>query len=332
MAGYVLRRFALMLLVVFLAVTINFLLPRAMPGDPVDAQLAQMSAGGGQTGDLAATAASMRARMGLDQPLWRQYLVYLGHVARLDLGVSVAHYPERVSDEIAAGLPWTVGLLGTATLVSFSLGTLLGGLVAWPGAGRLLRAVSVPLIMLSAVPYFVLGVVLLAVLAIAWPVFPVGGGYPFSYFPRADWRTAGLIAYHAALPALSVVLASLGTWAIAMRGTVAGVLGEDYIMLARAKGLGARRIFLAYGLRNALLPQVTHLALTLSHVVSGAILVEVIFAYPGIGYRLYQAIQAKDVFVIQGIVLLLSVSIACTTFLLELVYPLIDPRIRAARA
>lgn len=328
MAGYILRRFALMLLVVFLAITINFLLPRAMPGDPVELQLEQLSAGGGQTGDIQATAAAMRARMGLDQPLWRQYLTYLGRVVRLDLGVSVAHYPERVSDEIRAGLPWTIGLLGIATLMSFGLGTLLGGLLAWPGSGRFTRLIGVPVIVLSAVPYFILGIVLLAVFGIAWPIFPVAGAYPFSYFPQADWRTVELIAWHGVLPALSIVLASLGTWAIAMRGMVVGVLGEDYITLARAKGLGPRRVFFAYGLRNALLPQVTQLALTLSHVVSGAILVEVIFAYPGIGYRLYQAIQAKDVFVIQGIVLLLSVSIAFATFMLDLIYPLIDPRIR----
>jgi peptide/nickel transport system permease protein len=317
MTAYFLRRLALMLLVIFMAMTVNFFLPRAMPGDPVEQQLNQLASGGGQTGDLKATAAAMRARLGLDQPLWRQYLTYLGNSARLDLGVSIANYPEPVVDTIRAGLPWTVGLLGISTLISFSLGTLLGGLMAWPGAGRLIRLIGVPVIMVSAVPYFVLGVVLLAVLAIAWPIFPVGGGYPFSFLPRLDWQTASLIAYHGVLPALSIILASIGTWAIAMRGMVVGVLGEDY---------------LAYGLRNALLPQVTHLALTLSHVVSGAILVEVIFAYPGIGYRLYQAIQSKDVFVIQGIVLLLSVSIAVTTFLLDLIYPLIDPRIRAGRS
>ena len=152
MAGYIVRRFALMLLVVFLAITINFLLPRAMPGDPVELQLEQLSAGGGQIGDLQATAAAFRARLGLDQPLWRQYLTYLGRVARLDLGVSVAHYPERVSDEIRAGLPWTIGLLGIATLISFGIGTLLGGLLAWPRSGRLVRLIGVPAIMLSAVP------------------------------------------------------------------------------------------------------------------------------------------------------------------------------------
>jgi peptide/nickel transport system permease protein len=230
-------------------------------------------------------------------------------------------------DTVRAGLPWTIGLLGLSTLLSFGLGTLLGGLLAWPRTGRLVRLLGPPVLVLSAVPYFILGVVLLAVFGLAWPILPVAGGYPFSHLPGWDWTTAGLIALHAILPAASIVLASIGTWAVAMRGTLVGVLGEDYVLLAEAKGLSPRRIFLAYGMRNAMLPQLTHLALTLSHVVSGAILVEVIFAYPGIGYRLYQAIHAKDVFVIQGIVLLLSVSIAVAMVVLDLVYPLIDPRI-----
>jgi peptide/nickel transport system permease protein len=328
-AAYLLRRLSLMLLVILLAITLNFLIPRAMPGDPVELQLQQLSAGGGQMGDIGAVAAAMRERLGLDQPLWQQYLQFLGNTARLDLGVSIAHYPERVTDTILAGLPWTIGLLGASTLISFALGTLLGGLLAWPGTGRLVRWVGPPITVLSAVPYFILGVVLLAVFGLAWPVLPVAGGYPFSHLPGWDWTTAGLVARHAVLPAASIVLASMGAWAVAMRGTLVGVLGEDYVLLAEAKGLRPRRVFLAYGMRNALLPQLTHLALTLSHVVSGAILVEVIFAYPGIGYRLYQAIQAKDVFVIQGIVLLLSVSIAVAMVALDLVYPLIDPRIAA---
>jgi peptide/nickel transport system permease protein len=156
----------------------------------------------------------------------------------------------------------------------------------------------------------------------------VAGAYSFGFTPAWNWATVAQVAHHAILPGASIVLASIGTWAIAMRGMVISVRGEDYILLAEAKGLPARRVFFAYGLRNAMLPQLTHLALTLSHIVSGAILVEVIFAYPGIGYRLYQAIHAKDYFVIQGIVLLLSVSIAFTMLLMDLVYPLIDPRIR----
>ena len=332
MVRYLAHRIAMAALVVFVAVSVNFVIPRLMPGDAVEQQLAQLSAAGGQVGDVQAAAAAMRARYGLDRPVLEQYGSYLANAARLDLGVSIAHYPERVSDIVLAGLPWTIGLLGTATLISFALGTLFGGLLAWPGAPRALKLLLLPFVVLSAVPYFMLGIVLLAVLGIAWPLLPVAGGYPFGHVPRFDLETAGLVLAHAILPALSIVLASLGTWAVAMRGMVVSVLGDDYITLAEAKGLGPRRIFLAYGLRNALLPQVTQLALKLGHLVSGAILVEVIFAYPGIGYRLYLAISQKDLFVIQGIVLLLSVAIAAMMLLLDLIYPLIDPRVAARRA
>lgn len=321
-----------MLLVVLLAVTINFLIPRLMPGDPVEQQLNQLAASsGGQMGDIQAMAAAYRAKFGLDQPILSQYLSYWQDVLRFDFGYSLAHYPERVSETILAGLPWTVGLLGFATLASFALGTTLGGLMAWPSAPRMVRLMSMPILIFSAVPFFLIGVILLFVFAIVFKLFPAGGGYPFSLVPAFNWETLSGVLHHAALPALSIILAETGAWAIAMRGMLVSVLGEDYITLAEAKGLTERRIFVWYGLRNALLPQLTNLALTLSHLVSGAILVEVVFAYPGIGYRLYLAIQAKDYFVIQGIVLLLSVSIAVTMFAMDLIYPLIDPRIARGR-
>lgn len=330
-ARYLLARLGMAGLVVVLALLINFAISRLMPGDAVEAQLAALSASGGQVGDIQAIAVEMRARFGLDQPAWRQFAAWLGGLARLDLGVSVVNYPQRVTDIIAGALPWTVGLLGCATLVSFTLGTLLGGAMAWPRTPRWVMALAVPLVTLSAVPYFILGVVLLALLALGAGWFPVAGGFAFGEAPTADLRGAGLLLWHAALPALSIVLASIGLWAVGMRGMVVGVLGEDHIMLAEAKGLSQRRIFLAYGLRNALLPQLTALALKLGQLVSGAILVEVIFSYPGLGYRLYQAIQQKDLFVVQGIVLLLSVSIAVAMLLLELLYPLVDPRVATGR-
>lgn len=327
---YVARRFGMMLLVTVLAISINFLIPRLMPGDPVEQQLNQLAAtSSGSVGDVQAMAAAYRARFGLDQPLWRQYLNYWGAVLELDLGFSLANYPERVAETMRAALPWTLGLLGIATLVSFVLGTVLGGLLAWPRTPRAIMILGAPILLLSAIPYFLLGIVLLFGLAITAKILPAGGAYPFGHVPGFDWETARAVVVHGTLPALSIVLASAGTWAIAMRGMLISVLGEDYIALAEAKGLKPRRIFLWYGMRNALLPQLTYLVLTLSHIVSGAILVEVIFAYPGIGYRLYQAIHAKDYFVIQGIVLLLSVSIAVSMFIMDLIYPLIDPRIKA---
>ena len=329
---YVLRRFGVMLLVIFLAVTINFALPRMMPGDPVESQLNQLLAqGGGSVGDVEAMAASYRARFGLDQPVWQQYLSYWASVLRLDLGVSLANYPERVSSAILASLPWTLGLLGVATMTSFLIGTLLGGLFAWPGASRLWRAPGTVVLLLSSVPYFLIGMILLYFFAVVWRIFPAGGGLPYGMRPGFEWEAIKGILWHGALPAASIILAETGAWAIGMRGMLISILGDDHIALAEAKGLKDGRIFRRYAMRAAMLPQVTKLALTLGHIVSGAILVEVIFSYPGVGFRLYQAIQAKDYFVIQGIVLVLSVSLAVATFLLDLIYPAIDPRISSRR-
>jgi peptide/nickel transport system permease protein len=327
MASYIARRTGMMLVVVVMALTLNFVIPRAMPGDPVQTMMSQISAQGGSSSNMQAMVESYQAKFGLDLPLWQQYLNYLGGLLRLDLGYSVAHYPATVVEIIGTGVLWTVGLLGVSTIVSFIIGTLLGGLMAWPRTGRWVRIVGVPLLMLSAIPYFVLGLILLFAFAIVWKLFPASGGYPYDLHLGLNWQSVTGVLWHATLPALSIILTTIGAWAISMRGMLISVLGEDYIMLADAKGLKPARIFLAYGLRNAMLPQFTHLGLALGHVVSGAILVEVIFAYPGVGYTLYQSIQTNDYFVIQGVVLLLSVSIAMTMFILDLVYPLIDPRI-----
>jgi len=329
---YIARRFGVMLLVIFLAVSINFLIPRLMPGDPVEAQLMQLlSQGGGNLGDIAAMVDSYRARFGLDQPLWRQYFAYWESVLTFDLGFSLANYPERVASAISGALPWTLGLLGTATLISFVFGTLLGGLMGWPQARRAWRIFGSGVLLLSSIPYFLIGMVLLYLFVIVWPVFPAGGGLPFGQTPGLNWQTVQGIAWHAALPLASIVLAETGAWAIGMRGMIVSVLGEDHITLAEAKGLRPGRIFNRYAMRSAMLPQVTRLALAMAHIVSGAILVEVIFSYPGVGFRLFQAIQAKDFFVIQGIVLMLTVTLAVATFILDLIYPLIDPRITLRR-
>ena len=329
---YVVKRFGLLIVTVILGVTINFMLPRMMPGDPVEQKLNQLYAtSGGQMPDLTAMIESYRARFGLDQPLWNQYLNYWWSLVHFDLGYSLDRFPERVSDTIGSALPWTLGLVGTSTLISFTIGTLLGGLLGWPRVPRPVRGLIPVLMILSAIPYFLLGLVLVFVFAIVLKLFPAGGGYPFGSALHYDVSTIVAILQHAFLPATSIILAGIGSWAIAMRGMIISILGEDYIVLAEAKGLKQRRIFVWYAMRNALLPQITTLGLAMSHVVAGAILVEVIFAYPGIGYKLFQAIGAKDYFVIQGIVLLMIVAIAVILFILDLIYPLIDPRIAYER-
>jgi peptide/nickel transport system permease protein len=326
--NYIISRLAMLVLVVFLAVTINFAIPRLTPGDPVEQQLATLVAtGGGQIGDVTAMAEAYRAKFGLDQPVWKQYLNYWWDILHLNFGYSLAQYPATVAQMIRSALPWTLGLVGTSTLIAFAIGSLLGGLLAWPGIPRALRG-FIPLLMtISAVPYFLLGIILIFFLSILLKVFPAAGGHQFGSVLRLDWATIKDILRHAALPATSIIVAGIGTWALEMRGMMISVLGEDYISLAEAKGLKGKRIFLWYGLRNGLLPQLTALALRLGHVVAGVILVEVIFSYPGIGFKLFQAVQTKDYFVIQGIVLLLILAIALTMFVMDLIYPLIDPRI-----
>ena len=325
---YLLRRLGMFFLVIFLAVTVNFLIPRLMPGDPGDQKMNLLVAtGGGQLGDLSAMADAYRARFGLDQPLWRQYINYWWDVLHLDFGYSLANYPDTVANIIASAMPWTIGLLGIATLISFVIGSLLGGVLAWPETHKGVRR-SIPVLMIvSAIPYFLLGIILIYFFAIHWRIFPAGGAYRFGSVLRFDLATLGDIVWHAILPATAIIVAGIGVWALEMRGMMISILGEDYIALARVKGLKERRIFTWYGMRNGLLPQSTALAVRLGYIVAGAILVEVTFSYPGIGYKLYQAIQSKDFFVIQGIVLVLIFAIAFVMLVMDLIYPRIDPRI-----
>jgi len=325
---YVLRRLANFLLVIFLAVTVNFLIPRLMPGDPIEQKLSGlMATSGGQGGDITAIVAAYREKFGLDQPLWRQYLNYWNDLFHFELGYSLVNYPETVAQSVSSALPWSVGLVGTATLISFVIGSLLGGILAWPRFPRWMRRLTPYLMIISAVPYFLIGFLLIYFLAVIWHVFPAGGGYEFGKPLAFSMESITNILYHAVLPATSIIVAGIGSWALGMRGMVVSLLGEDYIMLARAKGLSEWQIFSRYGLRNSLLPQATALALALGYVVSGAILVEVVFSYPGIGFKLYQAIQTKDFFVIQGIVLVLIFAVAINLLIMDLIYPLLDPRI-----
>jgi peptide/nickel transport system permease protein len=327
--GYVAKRFGHLLLIVFIAVSVNFIIPRLLPGDPVQTALARLqTAGGGQDVDIQAVSAAYRAKYGLDRPLLEQYANYWRDLLRLDLGVSFANFPEKVSTIIASALPWSLGLLVTATLIAFTVGSWLGARLAWPGSGHGIRTFVPFMMMLTAIPFYLLAIILIYIFAVVLKVLPPAGGLDPSRIIRFDWTTAQDVLRHAVLPCLAIVLGNTGFWALGMRSQMVSVLGEDYITFAEAKGLPPGRIFLRYGMRNALLAQVTALALTLGSVVSGAVLVEVIFNYPGLGTVLYVAIRGQDYFVIQGVVLMLIVSLAVLLFLVDLIYPLLDPRIR----
>lgn len=331
--GYIVRRIGLLLLVVWAAATLNFFIPRLSPTrDPIRERLGQLAATGGLNAEgIEEMVRAYQARFGLDKPIWEQYINYMSDVLQLDFGYSLSNYPARVTDLIALALPWTLGLLIIATLLSFTVGTLLGALTAWPGSPGFMKYMIVLFMTLSAIPYYLLGLLLLYVLGVQLRVFPLFGGYALGVRPGFNLEFISTLIHHAILPAMSIVLSGIGFWGLSMWGMMITTLGQDYVTLAEANGLKGRDIFLRYGVRNAILPQSTALALSLGFIVSGSVLVEVVFAYPGIGTLLFQGIQGSDFFLIYGIVFMIILSIGIATMLIDLIYPLLDPRIRTGK-
>ncbi len=331
--GYVLKRLGVFLLIVWVTATINFVVPRLAPGDPVQAVLGRLEAQGSKVENSEVLIAEYRKMFGLDDPLLVQYVKYLRAMARFDLGYSLAYFPTPVWDIIGNALPYTLGLLTVSTLLSFAFGIISGALLVWKGSPRAARFFAPLMMILAPIPYYLLAIFLLFLFAFTLRWFPHSGTASTGRI-AADGFDAGYLVdtlYHSILPALSIILASVGGWAVGMRGMMVTIQGEDYLTLAEAKGLKNRRIFLRYAVRNAMLPQFTNLAISLGHVVSGAALVELIFGYPGLGYRLYQSITQSDYTVMQGITFFLVISVASAVLLIDLLYPKLDPRITYAR-
>jgi peptide/nickel transport system permease protein len=329
---YVLKRIGLFVIIVWLAGTVNFFLPRLSGVDPIRQELvAQAALGGSVQQGLKDMIKEYDQKFGLDKPLWQQYVTYMTDALHLDFSTSTSHYPQKVIDVIKPGLPWTIALLTMTTLLSWVIGTLFGAFLAWPRTPNWVKFFMPPFLTLSAIPYFLLGLILIYVLGFRLRLFPLSGGYDLGLVPVLTLKFLLNAASHTVLPALSIILVSLGGWALGMRGMMVTTQGEDYMIFADAKGLKDRSIFIRYAIRNALLPQMTGLALALGNVLAGAVLVEVIFQYPGIGSTLYQAIRASDFFLVQGIVFMIIVSIGLATLVVDLIYPLLDPRITYQR-
>jgi peptide/nickel transport system permease protein len=330
--GYILRRLGMFLFTIWLGATLIFVIPRLAPGDPVAAMITRMTAQTGYVENAAQIIERWRERFGLDA-LWHiQYGRYLRNVFTLDLGYSLASFPSRVDDMIASALPWTVGLLTVAVILSFVIGNTIGAILGWRRTPEWVKQLLPVSMVFTSIPYFMLGILLIYTLVFGLRLFPTpSGGFDSSLARGFNWPFIRSVIHYGTLPALSVVLASMGFWALGMRGMMITNEGEDYMILADAKGLRPRRVFWLYGVRNSVLPQVTALALSMGGIVGGATLVEYIFAYPGVGYLLYQGIVTNDYTLMQGIVFLLIVCTATAVLILDLLYPLIDPRITYER-
>ena len=325
----ILRRVAFLIMVVWAASTITFFIPRMSDRNPIRERFAELARTGGfSASDLEVIVASYNKKFGLDKPLWEQYVDYIGSIARLDLGVSLNRFPKTVTDIIYESLPWTIVLLFVSAILSFVIGNLLGAIAAWPKSPAWMRSVATPFIMFMGVPPVLLAIFLLFFLAFRLKLFPLGQAYSTGIAP--DWSFSFIlnVAWHQVLPAVSMILGSVGGWVLSMRGMGVTIQGEDYVNFAEHKGLNGRTIFRDYYLRNALLPQVTGFALALGSLITSGAVVESLYALPGLGSKLSQAIQANDFLVIYGIVLFITMSVATLLVLVEFLYPLLDPRIK----
>ncbi|WP_020579544.1 ABC transporter permease [Actinopolymorpha alba] len=326
---YLGKRILLLLAVMWTAASINFLIPKLSPRDPIKERLEQAAMMGGrnQTGLQAMTDAYSQ-QYGLGEPLWKQYLHALLKVVQFDYGYSISQYPRTVNSVIKDALPWTLGLGITSILIAFFIGTMLGALLGWPRSPRWLRAFVPASMLTSAVPAFVLGFLLIYLFAFQLRIFPLAGAYSRTATPEWSLTFIADVAQHAILPALALILFQLGGQALQMRGLMVMTTGEDFITFADAKGLRPRRIFSRYAVRNALLPQVTGLVMSLGTFIFSTVLVETLFSYPGLGNLINSSIQVLDYNLLYGITMILVFAVCIATLVVDLIYPLLDPRIR----
>ncbi|HKN51990.1 MAG TPA: ABC transporter permease [Amycolatopsis sp.] len=321
---YLLQRIAFYLFTAWAAVTLNFFIPRMIPGDPVQALIAKAQ------GTLSSDAVqSLYVLFGLDknESVFSQYFRYWGQLFRGDLGLSFTYYPAPVSTVIGDSLPWTITLVGITTVLGFLIGTGLGVFAGWK-RGSWVDGLLPVTTFLSSVPYFWLGLIALTLLAGPGSFFPSAGGYDPGLVPGWDGTFIASAVQHSLLPALTILISSVGGWLLGMRNMMVTVSSEDYVTVAHAKGLPERRVMLGYAARNALLPSVSGFALALGFIVSGTLLVEVVFSYPGVGLQLLQAVGAKDYPLMQGIFLIITLSVLVANLLADVAYLVLDPRTR----
>lgn len=325
---YFLRRAGFFVATLWAAITLNFLIPRLQPGDPAEAIVRKLV--GRNASVDPAQLHSVRLMLGVsDKNLFQQYLDYLGAIARGDFGVSFTYFPYKVTDVIAQAMPWTIVLVGVTTIVSFVVGTLLGSWAAYRRGSRVDSVLTLGSTFLGTLPFFWIALMLIFLFCFTWQVFPESGGYGDTT-PGWNWPFIGDAISHAALPMIALLITGPLGWILAMRNNMVQTLGEDYSRLAKAKGLGERTIALTYGARIAILPSVTGFALALGGLLGGTILVETIFNYPGLGRLLFEAVGNSDYPLLQAIFLLTTVGVLVANLAADVLYGVLDPRVRKA--
>ena len=321
---YLLKRFGFYSAAFWAAMTLNFFIPRLMPGDPATIIFARFR------GKLKPEAIeALRETFGLTEaPMWNQYWTYIKSILSGNLGTSIAYFPEPVYGIISSGLIWTILLAGVSLIIAFSLGTLLGVTIAWNRGGKLDSILPPSLAFLGAFPYFWLAMLALYLFGFKLDWFPLGHAYSNTVTPGLNWPFIASSIHHATLPALTMIFVSLGGWMLSMRNTMISTLGTDYISYAHAKGLSSKLIMIRYAARNAILPNFTGFGMALGYVLSGAILTEIIFSYPGQGYLLMQAVLAQDFPLMQGLFMTITLAVLTANWFVDIAILIFDPRTR----
>jgi peptide/nickel transport system permease protein len=324
---FILRRLLFYVVAAWVALTINFFIPRAMPGNAVQSVMSKF------TNLQPAAYKALQALLGVGHPgsIWSQYVSYLNDIFHFNFGTDVSQYPASVSSLLAQTIPWTIILVGTATVIAFVIGTALGIVAGWRYGGALDRVLP-GLMFLQAIPYFFFALILVDLLAIKTHVFPTGQGYDNGLIPGWHGDFISSAIYHSLLPALTIVLTSIAGWMLQMRNVMITTIGEDYVIAAQAKGLSNRRVIFTYAARNALLPQLQGFGLAVGFVISGALVMEIVFSYPGIGLLLLNAVTSHDYPLMQGIFLVITFAVLIANLIVDMIIVFADPRARTREA
>jgi len=323
--AFIVRRLEFFLITLWAALTLNFFLPRLMPGNPAEAMMARFH---GRINPASLHALEVAFGVNTHQNILAQYVQYLGDVAQGKFGVSLAYFPNPVSKVLLSALPWTLGLIGITTVIAFALGTFAGIISAWWRGGVVDSLLPPIFIVISALPYFWIGLICIFIFSVSLRWFPIGFGIDVGATVTLSWSLIGQVLAHAVLPAFTITITSIGGWILTMRNNMITTLTEDYVKMARAKGLSPLRIMMLYAGRNAVLPNVTGFALSLGFVLSGALLTEIVFTYPGVGYLLYEAVTNEDYPLMQAIFLIITVAVLVAVLISDVANALLDPRTR----
>lgn len=324
---FVLRRAGFFLLTLWAAITLNFFLPRMMPGNPAVAMMAKFH---GRINGQALAALETTFGVNTHQSLPSQYVHYLSDVFTGNWGTSLFFFPEPVSHVVSSSIFWTLGLVGVTTILAFTGGTWAGIVAAWRRGGAFDSVATPSLVIASAIPYFWVGMMFVLIFGLTLRWFPWSGGYSITDTPGWNPAYIGDVLQHAVLPALALLITTIGTWTLTMRNNMVTTLAEDYVRMARAKGLRSSRIMVDYAARNAMLPNLTGFAMSLGFVLGGQIVIEYVFNYPGVGYMLLQAVRNEDYPLMQALFLLITVAVLVAILLADIATAVLDPRTRSA--